>query len=157
MQALINETLKSAINGSTEFEQILIDSGYEKSAVALAENPIYLEMDEKQQTSAARKLTDYYYAVAYSKISGGDYDNKYKLYEKIGIDKVAVYLIEISAIESDKEDNGKTVAGSRKKKVLQYIEQLKLSATQKYILLYLAGYSLSDDIKAQLSQLGIEL
>ena len=144
VQELINQTLAAAISGVEDFEQLLIDMDYEAAATALAQNKLYADFSEKQRTSAAKKLTDYYYAKAYSKLSGERYSYKYYLYDCVGGEKAATYLTAIAAIEGEKDSKGKTVANSRKKKIVAYIEDLRLSALQKYVLLLLAGYTPSD-------------
>ena len=152
IQALINKTLAAAIVNAEEFEQIVIDCGYEQAAVALVKNATYQAFDSAQQTSAARKLCDYYYEKAYAEISGERYAIKYYLYDAIGGDRAAVYLTAISAIESDKDAKGQTIANSRKKKVHAYIEKLRLTAMQKYMLMCLAGYVPTDTGKTQIER-----
>ena len=44
-------------------------------------------------------------------------------------------------ITSDKDENGKTINGSKKEKVLNAINDMDLSSTEKDWLYYLNGYS----------------
>ncbi|MBQ3019149.1 MAG: hypothetical protein IJD77_01000 [Clostridia bacterium] len=150
IQALINETLLSASEGVENFEQLLIDSGYEDAAAKLLNDGAFKKFDEKQQTSAAQKLTDYYYAKAFSNLNDEKYAIKYYLYDELGGANAAIYLTDIASIESDKDKSGKTIANSRKNKVHAYIEKLRLSAKQKYMLMYLAGYAPSETGKTQI-------
>lgn len=55
------------------------------------------------------------------------------------LDEYKQYSKELSAIESDKDENGKTVSGSRKEKVVKYINDLDLDYGQK-IILYRSQY-----------------
>ncbi len=55
------------------------------------------------------------------------------------LDEYKQYSKELGAIESDKDENGKTVSGSRKEKVVKYINDLDLDYGQK-IILYRSQY-----------------
>ncbi len=158
IQALINETLKNAVEQGDNFEQRLIDSGYEADAEKLLGNTIFKKLSEKKQASAAQKFSDYYYSKISSELSGERLSVKYNFYQEIGAVDTAIYLTEISEIEADLDKNGNTVSGSRKQKVHNYIDKLKLSALQKYMLLILAGYkpveSGKEKIKAYLKKVG---
>lgn len=158
IQALINETLKNAVEQGDNFEQRLIDSGYEADTEKLLGNTIFKKLSEKKQASAAQKFTDYYYSKISSELSGERLSVKYNFYKEIGAVNVAVYLTEISEIEADQDKNGNTVSGSRKQKVHNYIDKLKLSALQKYMLLILAGYKPAEagkeKVKAYLKKAG---
>lgn len=75
-----------------------------------------------------------------------DYDKR--VYEKAinfnkaGIDWNTFYNVYFDAqdITSDYDANGDVVSGSRKQKVTQYMKSLRLTATQKYMLMGLLGY-----------------
>ncbi len=56
-----------------------------------------------------------------------------------GLEEYKKYSSELGAIESDKDKNGKTVSGSRKEKVVKYINDLDLDYGQK-IILYRSQY-----------------
>ena len=51
------------------------------------------------------------------------------------------YRSETAKISADKDANGKSISGSKKEKVLKYINSLKLTAAQKDALYYDAGYA----------------
>ena len=109
-------------------------------------------MDENARNSAYNKLVDYYYNACLSRANGAKLGTKYELYGTINATDIVMYLTNISNIEADKDKKGNTVQGSRKAKVQQYIEGLRLSADQKYILLYLAGYTPTDKGKSAISK-----
>ena len=61
--------------------------------------------------------------------------------EAIEIEKLALIVCTAKAITADKDAAGKVIQGSRKKKVIEYIESLRLSAAQKHMVLGYLGYS----------------
>jgi hypothetical protein len=75
-----------------------------------------------------------------------------KVYEKavkindLGIDYDTYYDFYFGAlgIEGDKDKNGETISGTKKKKLMQYIWSQDISTTQKLILLMYRGYSVAD-------------
>lgn len=146
IQALINTTMQSAMVSAEQFEQILIDMGYTDSIQAILKSKAYNNMDEETQTKVAKKFKDYSYAMAMSTLTGEKTDAKYYLYNSIGAEDISIYLTEISGITADKDKKG-NVTTSRKEKVHKYIESLKLSKEQKYILMYLAGYTPTEEGK----------
>jgi hypothetical protein len=146
IQALINTTMQSAMVSAEQFEQILIDMGYTDSIQAILKSKAYNNMDEEMQTKVAKKFKDYSYAMAMSTLTGEKTDAKYYLYNSIGAEDISIYLTEISGITADKDKKG-NVTTTRKEKVHKYIEHLKLSKEQKYILMYLAGYTPTEEGK----------
>lgn len=152
LQGLINATLSSSVDMADEFEQLLINSGFEQAVGILGNNATYKKMDEKAQNSAYNKLTEYYYEACLANLNGAKLGTKYTLYGAINATDIVVYLTEIGNIESDKDKKGNTIQGSRKEKVQKYIQGLKLTAQQKYILSYLAGYSPTDNGKSAISK-----
>ena len=64
------------------------------------------------------------------------YPEKYAVATAVGgYDSFAKYLSDLNDIEADKDKNGDTISGSRKKKVRAYIKSLNISKGQKLILL----------------------
>lgn len=152
VQSLINATLSSSVDMADEFEQLLINSGFEQAVGILGNNATYKKMDEKAQNSAYNKLTEYYYEVCLANLNDAKLDTKYTLYGAINATDIVVYLTEISNIESDKDKKGNTISGSRKEKVQKYIQGLRITTQQKYILSYLAGYAPTDNGKSAISK-----
>ena len=152
IQSLINATLSASIERADEFEQLLINSGFENAAAALIKSNSYQKMSETGRASAYNKLIDYYYAVVSSRLNNTMVDTKYVLYGAINATDVVVYLTDINNIESDTDKKGNVIQGSRKEKVQKYIQGLKLTAQQKYILSYLAGYAPTDNGKSAISK-----
>jgi hypothetical protein len=152
VQSLINATLSSSVDMADEFEQLLINSGFEQAVGILLNNSTYKKMDEKAQNSAYSKLTEYYYEACLARLNGAKLGTKYTLYGAINATDIVVYLTDINNIESDTDKKGNVIQGSRKEKVQKYIQGLKLTAQQKYILSYLAGYAPTDNGKSAISK-----
>lgn len=140
LQALLNGSLSLLTENVKTFEQIVIDEKFAENFSNLIYSDMYNEFDEKKKDSAYNKAMNYYYELYMAKMTDTKLKPKYALYGAIGANETSLYLTEIAKIESDKDRKGNTIAGSRKKKVQRYIQGLKLSAQQKNILLYLAGY-----------------
>lgn len=152
IQGLINATLSSSVDMADNFEQLLINSGFEQAVGILGNNATYKKMDEKAQNSAYNKLTEYYYEACLARLNGAKLGTKYTLYGAINATDIVVYLTDIGNIESDTDKKGNVIQGSRKEKVQKYIQGLKLTAQQKYILSYLEGYAPTDNGKSAISK-----
>lgn len=101
----------------------------------------YRDLDDAGKAKAIGFIEEYYYAQAVeSVLKISRLTAKQQATAIIPADKLAVYLAVISSIGSDKDKDGNTITGSRKKKVFAYINKLPISAAQKYVLMGLAGY-----------------
>jgi len=68
----------------------------------------------------------------------------------------ALAVATAKSFESDKDENGKTIAGSLKKKVHDYVASLDLKAAQKHMIMGFLGYKNSsgeDKVKAHIQTL----
>lgn len=75
-------------------------------------------------------------------LSGNSYENvKEAVKNGMTVDEYMNYKDSVSGLEADKDENGKTISGSKKEKVLNAINNLDLSSTEKDWLYYLNGYS----------------
>ena len=65
---------------------------------------------------------------------------------KIGVDYATYYdcYFGLKAIEGEKDDNGETIRGSKKKAVIEYILSQNLSMAQKLVLIMAQGYTITD-------------
>jgi murein DD-endopeptidase MepM/ murein hydrolase activator NlpD len=81
-------------------------------------------------------------AILYGMMSQERFDKFDTAYNAgISVQQYTDYLYSISAIESDKDEEGKTVKNSLKEKVLTYIDRLDLTTDQKDILYFDKGYT----------------
>lgn len=97
------------------------------------------------------ELYDDYYREATRECFGAetalmDYDSrvyeKATIFNNCGIDWNTLYNIYFDAkdITADYDEDGKAISGSKKEKVTKYVKSLKLTATQKYMVMGLLGY-----------------
>ncbi|MBQ9098848.1 MAG: hypothetical protein IJY50_05405, partial [Clostridia bacterium] len=61
--------------------------------------------------------------------------------EAIDIEKLAVIIATARAIEADKDKDGKAITGTKKRKLQTFVNSLRLSAAEKYMVMGYLGYS----------------
>lgn len=136
VQILINEAYKTALQ---DFEL------YTKAIEATA------NLDEKIRfTEATRLMYGAERALA-------EYDDnvyaKSQVLNKAGVDYETFYnyYFATKSIASDKDSEGNTVSGSKRKKVVAEIKKLNVSNEQKLLLICASGYSLQDNDISRIS------
>ena len=112
----------------------------DESVETLVTLSLYQEAEDSVKAKAIRWLHDTYYFLAMSDVLGIESSKNVLLAEAIDIEKLAIILCTARSIEADKDRSGKTIQGSRKKKIITYIESMRLSAAQKHIVLGSLGY-----------------
>ncbi|MBQ9797855.1 MAG: hypothetical protein IJW50_09060 [Clostridia bacterium] len=96
---------------------------------------------QEEQAKAIRFVWNTYYQLALDDLLGEDTEERTVLFaEAIPVEKLALIVATVREITADTDRRGNAIAGSRKKKVIAYIESLKLTAAQKYMLAGWAGY-----------------
>lgn len=68
----------------------------------------------------------------------------------LGYDSYYSYYFSVKGLESDKDKNGNTVSGSKRKKVVSAIESMNLSTDEELLFIASHGYSLTDAEKRRL-------
>lgn len=114
------------------------------------------DTDTKPTVSDLRKLNGNY--LTYMQQSGKKDDkgvsarDKYMIYIDAGIPVTTLnkYYDEIGDIEGIKNSNGKTISGSKKKALFNYINSLSLNATQKKILFTKCNSSYGKNYKSEI-------
>ncbi len=93
---------------------------------------------EEEQARALRFVWETYRSLAIDDLLGTDSEEKKVLFaEALPIEKLAMIVAAAENIKADVDASGKAIVGTRKKKLLAYIERLRLTATEKYMV---AGY-----------------
>lgn len=119
-------------------------SGLEK----LFANASYSALTDELKADAVNYLYDLYYDQAIEETLGVDRGNGALVAKAVGADTLALLYVATKGLESDKDKNGNTVSGSKRKKVLAAIKKLNIPTQQKLLLLCAKGYSIQDgDIK----------
>jgi len=98
--------------------------------------------DAKVQAKAIQFIYDVYWNLALENALGLDLSEKNILFaEAIDIEKLAIIIATARAIEADKDKNGKAIAGTKKRKLQTFVNSLRLSAAEKYMVMGYLGYS----------------
>lgn len=117
------------------------------------------EADEKVQAAAIKFIYDVYWDLALEDALGLDLAEKNVLFaEAIDIEKLAIIIATARAIEADKDKSGKAIGGSKKRKVQTFVNSLRLSAAEKYMVMGYLGYSNANGegaVKAHISKLNL--
>ena len=102
-------------------------------------------LSEEMQAKAIKQVYDAYYYDALSDLVGVDERTTVgELSEWIDISKLSVVFTGFSDIESDKNSNGETIAGSKKKNTVKYLLGQNLSDGERLLILCYRGYSIQD-------------
>lgn len=130
IQVLINKAYETAIDDyELMTKAIEATSSIEEEDIRFAEA---YRLVYGAQASLEQYNKDVYEKMQYLNKGGIDYDSLYSFY------------FGTRGITSDKDRKGNTIAGSKRKKVVSYINKLGLSRNQKLLLITSMGYSPAD-------------
>ena len=119
----------------------------------------YEKAEEKIRAKAIKLIYDIYYQLAMDDVVGGAEASKNVLFaEAINIEKLAIIVATCRSIEADKNKNGISISGSKKKKIEKYIQSLGLTAAQKYMIMGYLGYKNSNgesQVKSYIGKLNL--
>lgn len=102
----------------------------------------FKEASDDVKAKAIKYIYNVYYNLALQDFLGVSLENKNILFaEAIDIEKLALISASANSIKADTDKNGKQVSGSRKKKIQEYVNSLKLKAVEKYMVMGYLGYS----------------
>lgn len=102
----------------------------------------YREVEPKIQAQSIKFIYDYYYNLALEDLLGVDLELKNLLFGYVfDIEDLALYVSYARSLESDKDENGETINGTLKAKIQAYVNNLKLTIAQKYMLMGYLGYT----------------
>ena len=131
VQLLINEAYKTALQ---DFE--LYTKAIEATAGMEDENLRFTEAT-RLMYGAERALSEY----------NDDVYAKCQILNKAGVDYEVLYsyYFTVRGITSDKDYEGNTISGSKRKKVVASIKGMNISVDQKLLLICASGYALQDN------------
>ena len=108
---------------------------------------------------ALKKIYDLYYNLAVDHALGLDTEERSVLFaEALDVELLAMISARASELAADVDKNGKTVIGSRKAKVTKLVSSLKLTATEKYMVMGYLGYRQThgaNQVKAHINKLDL--
>lgn len=117
------------------------------------------EADEDVQAKAIKFIYDVYWDLALEAALGIDLAEKNVLFaEAISVEKLAIIIAKARSIEADKDRDGKAISGSKKRKVQTFVNSLRLSAAEKYMVMGYLGYSNANGegaVKAYIGKLNL--
>lgn len=109
---------------------------------SMVSTSVYKNASDSAKAKAIKAIYDYYYDLTIEEFTGESVaSEKDKLFFKaLPIEKIMIIIKSAKELESDKDENGKTLAGSKKRKVQEYISKLSLTAAEKYMIMGYLGY-----------------
>lgn len=140
LTTLIGATQKAALENAEKLERISLTLDYSGRVNAISRSSEYGELDGKQKESVGDRMSDYYYDLARSEMTGEYPGAKQSLMKAMDDDSLFIALAQINRIKGDTDKNGNTVSGSRKKKIMSYINSLDIPKAKKYMLMGYLGY-----------------
>lgn len=116
----------------------------EPAIKALVESSYYSSFTDEEKAKAVDYISDLYYDKASSEVLGTESIKAVTILKAISADKLAAYYVKTRGIASDVDDNGNTISGSKRAKVVQAISSLGVSVEERLLLICASGYALKD-------------
>ncbi len=104
----------------------------------------YQTLYEEQKTEAINYIYDMCYNIALADTMGVDSGKNALMSKIIGMDNLALLYVTTKGLTSDADGEGKSLVGSKRKKVIAAIGALGISTEQKLLLICAKGYALRD-------------
>lgn len=101
----------------------------------------YKTATDEEKAAMIKFVYDYYYEQTIVEAIGADKSKTLLFASGIKLEDMAIIVGMAKVIEADKDRNGNTIAGSKKKKIVAMLERQRLTADQKYLMLAYLGYS----------------
>lgn len=102
----------------------------------------FSKLNDEAKAKAINFVYDYYYNLGIEDLLGEDLETKTMLFaEAIPITQLALAVAQASIYTADTDRNGNVISGTKKAKIQAYVQRLRLSAVQKYMIMGYLGYS----------------
>jgi hypothetical protein len=119
--------------------------GVSQTLEALFGSAGYQGLSAEKRAAAVESVYDAYRSEAISEATGVDIRSKREIIAKaVGTETMALMQAITSGITADKDKNGNTVDGSKRKKVVSAINAMQASPQQKLLLIAASGYRVQD-------------
>ena len=116
-----------------------------KDIEKMVNNRAFKALSEELQAKAVKQVYDAYYYDALSALVGVDERTAVGVLSKwIGMEKLSVAFAGLSEITSDKDEEGETISGSKKKNTIDYLLKQNLLDGERLLILYYRGYTVQD-------------
>lgn len=118
----------------------------EDNVKKLLKNRTYNSLSDEEKADVINNIVNYSYNIAQKETLDFDISNAYyKAYQYSKLGNISdYYIIKSQEFTSSKDKNGKTISGSKKAKVINYINSMNIPVSQKAILINLNGYKLTN-------------
>ncbi len=117
----------------------------------------YKTASDAVKARAIKFIYETYYDLATDDMLGVDSADKNVLFaEAIDIEKLAIIVAHARMITADVDKSGNVISGTKKQKIVRFIETLSLSAAQKHMILGYLGYKQKageEKVKAYINRL----
>ena len=120
---------------------------YSKSTIALerlVSSDEYKVFTDEEKALAIDFISDLYYDAASAEVLGTEESKRIKLIGILPANVLAAYYVKTRGIESDVDESGNAVSGSKRKKAVAVISSLDVTTEQKLLLICASGYALKD-------------
>lgn len=122
---------------------------------------VFNRLDDAAKAKAINFVYDYYYNLGIEDMLGEDIETKTMLFaEAIPIAQLAMAVAQASIYTADTDRDGKFINGTKKAKVQSFVQGLRLSAVQKYMIMGYLGYSNKygeTSVRAYINRLNISI
>jgi hypothetical protein len=116
--------------------------GANDNVKTLINSKLYKESTPEVQAKSIKFIYDYYYNLAVEDLLGVELETKTMLFAKaINIEELAIIIQNAKIISADLDKKGNVINGTKKKKIQAYINSLRLTSAQKYMIMGYLGYS----------------
>ncbi len=132
----------------TEREQAALEARraeLQAKVVGMQNTGAYKSLSEEQRDSALLYAETLIEDMALESVVGASESRAVMVASIVGVAPVAVLHAKMQGVTSDKDRTGKTVAGSKRRKVVAIIRSMKIPAAHKVLLLCSMGYSIQDE------------
>jgi hypothetical protein len=124
----------------TQFSKIYSQAN--DSVKTMVNSTMFNKLDDEAKAKAMNFVYNYYWDLAIEDSLGEDLESKTMMFaEIIPIEQLAMAVSQARLFDADVDKTGKSISGTKKAKVQTFINGLKLSAVQKYMIMGYLGYS----------------
>lgn len=133
------ETVKLTETQKRAFRAVYSEAN--KSVEKMVGLAYYADASDEAKAKAIKRVYGIYYNRAIEDLLGVELENRNTLLSRaVDPEVLAVVLAVCGEMQADVGKDGKPVANSKRKKVEEYVDSLKLRAAQKYIIMGALGY-----------------
>ena len=131
----------------TNEQQEAIRKSYSASQNALAKlfaTESYKKLSDGMKAEAVNYIYKIYYDAAIEDVTGIDRGKLVLVSSILDVEQLAILYANTKGLESDSDENGKTISGTKRSKVIAAINSLNVSREQKILMIYAKGYAVKD-------------